>query len=559
MLTSSVFWIPFIRLRFLQTLPSCPATHSKMLLGAALTLMLSALQLAGANPLVRANSPKAVYAHFMVRLHRTMSSQLNLAQVGIVENFSVADWVAEMNTAKGIGIDGFALNCAPPRVDNYTPRQLANAYAAAQQVGGFTVFPSLDFAYWNAGDTPTIIQLLQNYSSLPSQARYNGKPIISTFVGEFFDWATVKPTVDVFAIPNLEDPAQVNTLSTSFDGAFSWYAWPTDGGNSIISGPMTTIWDDKFVTNLKTAGKGQIYMMPVSPWFSTHFGSKNWVFIAEQLITDRWPQVLSIQPELVELVTWNDYGESHYIADSEPDHSDDGSSVWANGYPHAGWRIITQAYISAYKSGASAPVVNSDQLVYWYRAFPKNTVCTNDTLGAPNGINLLQDLIFVTTLLTSPATLTVTSGSFAPVTITAPAGVTTHNFTMGIGTQTFSLSRNGAQIAGGTGGLVTKNTCLIYNFNAYVGSFGSGTTISTSTSTTTTSTPVSSSSSTTPTSSSMSSTITTPPVSSSSSTSVSTTTSTQTCGTGCTITASSQIFPTNCLQAGQELFFHFTM
>ncbi|KAF7302058.1 hypothetical protein MIND_00772300 [Mycena indigotica] len=511
-----------------------------MLLRATFAFALHALHLVTANPLKRQSSPKAVYAHFMV---------------GIVENFSVADWVGEMQTAKAIGIDGFALNCAPPRVDSYTPKQLANAYAAATQVGGFTVFPSLDFAYWNNGDTGTIIQLLQNYSSLPSQARYNGRPIISTFVGEYFDWAAVKPTVNVFAIPNLEDPAQVNSLSTSFDGAFSWYAWPTDGGNSIKVGPMDTTWDDKFVTNLRNAGKGQIYMMPVSPWFSTHFNSKNWVFIAEQLITDRWPQVLSIKPELVELVTWNDFGESHYISDSEPTHSDDGSSVWANGYPHAGWRIITQAYIAAYKSGASAPVVNSDQLVYWYRAFPKNTVCTGDTLGPPNGINLLQDLIFVTTLVTSPATLTVTSGSFAPVTINVPAGVTTHNFTMGIGSQTFVLSRNGVQLAGGVGGMRTSNTCTIYNFNAYVGSFGTGSTISTS-ATASSSTRVSSStvvSSSTRASSSVSSAsssrITSPPVSSSSRTSASASSS-QTCGTGCTITASSQIFPTNCLQPG---------
>ncbi|KAJ7050679.1 glycoside hydrolase family 71 protein [Mycena amicta] len=384
--------------------------------------------------------------------------------VGIVENFSIADWLAEMTTAKSIGIDGFALNCAPPRVDSYTPRQLANAYAAAQQIpGGFSVFPSFDFAYWTNGDAPTIIEVMKNYSSLPSQALYNGRPIVSTFVGESFNWDLVRATgINVWAMPMLEDPGQLGSPNT-LDGAFSWYAWPTAGGNSIISGPMTTVWDDKFVGDLEAAGKGQIYMMPVSPWFSTHFPSKNWVFIAEQLITDRWPQVLEIQPALVELVTWNDFGESHYISDSEPDHSDDGSSAWATGYPHAGWRIITKAYIAAYKSGASAPVVTQDQVVYWYRGFPKNTPCSNDTLGIPQGIDLLSDSIFVTTLLTTPATLTVTSGSFAPATIDVAAGVTTHNFTMGLGAQKFSIARGGVQLASGTGGLEIKNTCTVYS------------------------------------------------------------------------------------------------
>ena len=55
---------------------------------------------------------------------------------------------------------------------------------------------------------------------------------------------------NITALPNLQDPAEVDSEHTSFDGAFSWYAWPTDGGNSIIPGPMTTIWDDKFIANL---------------------------------------------------------------------------------------------------------------------------------------------------------------------------------------------------------------------------------------------------------------------------------------------------------------------
>jgi glucan endo-1,3-alpha-glucosidase len=50
--------------------------------------------------------------------------------------------------------------------------------------------------------------------------------------------------------------------------------------------------------------------MPVSPWFSTHFNSKNWVFICEELITDRWRQVLALKPQLVEIISWNDFGTS---------------------------------------------------------------------------------------------------------------------------------------------------------------------------------------------------------------------------------------------------------
>jgi glucan endo-1,3-alpha-glucosidase len=66
--------------------------------------------------------------------------------------------------------------------------------------------------------------------------------------------------------------------------------------------------------------------------------------------------MLALKPDLIEIVSWigmllmptfpagtnkeEDFGESHYICPAEPNHSDDGSSQWANGMPHDGWRII---------------------------------------------------------------------------------------------------------------------------------------------------------------------------------------------------------------------------
>lgn len=129
-------------------------------------------------------------------------------------------------------------------------------------------------------------------------------------------------------------------------------------------------------------------------------------------------------------------------------------------------------YIAAYKSGADKPTVVNDELVYWYRPTLKNTVCTNDTLGAPNGIQYLADVVFVATMLTQPATLTVTSGGQAPVTVPVGAGIQTTNFTMGIGAQKFSVARNGDPILGGTSSKEISGTCQKYNFNAFVGSLG---------------------------------------------------------------------------------------
>lgn len=43
----------------------------------------------------------------------------------------------------------------------------------------------------------------------------------------------------------------------------------------------------------------------VSPWFSTHFNTKNWVFICEEQPVRRWQQILDMKPALVEIITWN--------------------------------------------------------------------------------------------------------------------------------------------------------------------------------------------------------------------------------------------------------------
>jgi glucan endo-1,3-alpha-glucosidase len=128
-------------------------------------------------------------------------------------------------------------------------------------------------------------------------------------------------------------------------------------------------------------------------------------------------------------------------------------------------------YISAYKAGQTTPNVEEEQLIYWFRPHPKDATCTSDGLGAPRGKEFLADSVFVTTMLTEPAELTVASGNQPSITISVEAGIHAHNFTMGIGQQSFSISRGGTQVLGGTSDIEISNSCTVFNYNAYVGSF----------------------------------------------------------------------------------------
>ena len=140
-----------------------------------------------------------------------------------------------MNIAKGIGIDGFALDIGK---DSYNDQQLGFAYAAAQAVN-FSVFiryandmigfpPShltcscsvstsatgtmevcmylllptdADLRHKDVG---TMSTYMQTYGNLPAQFKFNGAAFVSSFIGDGFPYRQVESQsgVKLFACPN---------------------------------------------------------------------------------------------------------------------------------------------------------------------------------------------------------------------------------------------------------------------------------------------------------------------------------------------------------------------
>jgi glucan endo-1,3-alpha-glucosidase len=76
--------------------------------------------------------------------------------------------------------------------------------------------------------------------------------------------------------------------------------------------------DPPHLDMIKATGKS--YMTAVSPWFFTHFSQqsfkKNYIFLMDgSAFTSRWQQILGFrdQTDIIEIVAWNDYGESNYV------------------------------------------------------------------------------------------------------------------------------------------------------------------------------------------------------------------------------------------------------
>lgn len=406
------------------------------------------------------SNTKHVFAHFMV---------------GIVSTYVASDWQADMQLAKSKGITGFALNIG---VDSYTQAQLDLAYAAAQNVG-FNVFISFDFNWYQVSDVSGVATMLKRYVAQPAQMLVDGRPFVSSFIGDGFDWSAVADQVgrELYAVPYWA-PTQSNADNAGLAGLFSWDAWPGQLGNVPVLAKMSTTQDDLYLAVTQNANK--TYMAPVSPWFSTHFGnqvsySKNWVFYSETLWKTRWDQILSMSDQLdfVEIVTWNDYGESHYIGPYNTPHTDDGSSKWAAGLDHSAMLELAVPYIEAFKTGASAPVIKDEMLVYWYRPHLKDASCDNtDVCGSkPTGWSFLDDAVFVAAATQSGGTVTVTSGSNAPVTSSVAAGIQVFQVPMGVGAQSFKLTTSTGKSGTATSNVTISADCWngIYNFNYHSG------------------------------------------------------------------------------------------
>lgn len=292
---------------------------------------------------------KAVFAHFMVDNTGT---------------FGVSDWKNEMSLAITAKIDAFALNIAAGSPLNGP--QIANAFTAAN-FWGFKLFFSFDYAGGGPWDKADVISLLRTYTSNSAYFRHEGsKPLVSTFEGpeKAADWPDIKAQTGCFFIPDWSSlgagPATALENGVA-DGLFNWAAWSWGGA------PVDTYTDASYTTDL---GK-KPYMMAVSPWFYTNLPGykKNWMWPDHtmSLWADRWNEVLYMQPDYVEIISWNDFGESHYIGlqrDSPPFSNGAATFDYVDGMKHDAWRWPLSIWADQYKKGQATITEESLTIEY---------------------------------------------------------------------------------------------------------------------------------------------------------------------------------------------------
>ncbi|KAJ5137789.1 hypothetical protein N7526_004022 [Penicillium atrosanguineum] len=303
-----------------------------------------------------------------------------------------AEAVTDVQDAMNAGFDGFALNTHTISASDTWNTNALNYLFAAAAGTNFKLFISFDMS-WGL-DVTQLAAFLAPYATQNAYYKVNGKAFVSTYTGGTISnsaWQTgfIQPLTSTYGItpyfvPNFDDfsgyPTGVFSSYPILSGVFSWEsAWPSPGTTPA------NVSDSVDAAALQQAhAAGKVYMMPLSSYQFKYLGSgQDWYRIGEINLPQRMGQILELQPDFVEVITWNDAGESHYVGDFWQEQIA-GSTIgdYADGFDHKGWLQIITPFIKAYKAGATSlsqitPPSTKPVGSLWYRTLLTSASCSS--------------------------------------------------------------------------------------------------------------------------------------------------------------------------------------
>lgn len=367
---------------------------------------------------------------------------------------SVEFYKREIELAQRSGIDGFALNAGEWLGPDGKPSGYVGSadrlYQAAQELNtGFKLFFSPDLnGLQNLG--VNIPDMVDHFKNHPAQMRHNGKIVLSGWAGGPASYADAVGKIRAAGNQVFFVPFPFNSRYS-----FNWSAATVDKfyeGQPHMDGVFFFGADGVYPEIARTNAvgtrvshaRGKLFMAGISPAFNSPNLRD---FHGMQGFDTMWRGVIAADTDWVELVTWNDYNEDSNLmpfrwpAGSEKNHiSRDEAFLELNSY-----------YSAWYKTGVQ-PAIKQDKLYYAYRNRskyltkgwnPDKKEWYDITRGEGRVDQIhddVEDNVYVTTLLTAPADLTVTIGK-ATKTFPMPAGIAHVAVPMEPGVPHFTLNR----------------------------------------------------------------------------------------------------------------------
>ncbi|KAH8674285.1 putative glucan endo-1,3-alpha-glucosidase agn1 precursor [Xylariales sp. PMI_506] len=316
--------------------------------------------------------------------------------------------VTDVDTAISMGLTGFAINVGSPSED-YSITCVENLFNAAAGKE-FSLFISMDLS--SDSDAYDFTDLINTY--IGNSHWYtgpNGYPFLSTFSAGGTDpdyWPSFMATLnsDVYFLPCFDDAddywSDISTFMSNWesvvDGVFSWEtAWPNveDYAANVSTSTDVTI-------QTAAAAYDKTYMIPLSSLQYKHWEGYNWYRAGEVNLPQRMTEILAMDPlpDFVEVLTWNDAGESHYIGTLWSEGLTDDILAYSNetSWPHEGWQPLVTSFTTAYRYGLTAsgmrPPNGTDMIgTMWYRTIMADATCADDPYGPPDGAGAGKDAV----------------------------------------------------------------------------------------------------------------------------------------------------------------------
>ncbi|KLO15086.1 glycoside hydrolase [Schizopora paradoxa] len=406
--------------------------------------------------------------------------------------YTLENWRSNIKLAAESGIDGFVLNVGK---EDWQLDRVADCFAACKFFGGqspsrFKLMISFDMSSIPSSRSEHVdclVEYLSSFGHHQSYYRIGGRCVVSTFAGEaclfghaglHAAWKHVLASLNsvhpVCFIPSFFlSPDQIKEVEL-LDGYFNWNGcWPVhlspDSPQEEIRVPSLNS-DGHFIRHMR----GRRYMASVSPWFFTHYGedswNKNWIYRSDDwLYVRRWEQLVSLRNsiDIVQIISWNDYGESHYIG--PVDGAQPNSQAWVDGFDHTAWLKLTKFFAVAFKTGIY-PAIDEERIFAWARPHSKDAVATRDYVPRPDNWQLTEDLFWVVIFAKAPSTVSLWSLDEFPRSFEINAGVSKlHCPLLDGGSMHVEMCRGASEVAClHTSDFTFTSRPEIYNFNAYV-------------------------------------------------------------------------------------------
>ena len=418
--------------------------------------------------------PKLVFAHYMVCCPRWG------------QEATVSQFEQEIRDAQQHKIDGFVLNIGSWFKEAYYRRITEGLFAAAAQLdSGFLLIFSPD--HLTAAETADFIK---TFGKSKNYFRLDGKPVVSSYGGDP-DWAAEvrkllkADGIDIVLVPSWDythgdltvrfDPRKtlqyrifnrVIAEAPDLEGFFNFGTGDTPKNDAQSIRDITQ--------RLKALGK--ISMMGIAPYYRG-FGVNSRVFEYDGFtgMAEQWRAAIEANVDWIEIVTWNDWGESTYVAPfGGPTDQDLWNYHWGPLLAHDKYLDASAYYIDWFKTGVK-PAIKCDRIFYFYRLHTKDRKAlvdpTNGTTGQPAGWQSLDDNIFFTAFLKRELSASVSVGALTKV-LEFPKGVSNRSVPMSSGDIKVEIRDHGQPVARKTLEFPITRDASRGNFNYFAGAIG---------------------------------------------------------------------------------------